>query len=158
MLSKQMLSKSEISSRLGQKRTSGQLNKVIKELLAEGIARFHEGPFFDFFALRVSLTASSAIFMSSSSLFPVKGLSGATSEKAARNFLNKALQSINVFGIKEILNRFGFHFSPRDFKIASLISDFFSPACFPFFRTSAINSLNSSKSKLGFLFSLLIRN
>ena len=46
MLSKEMLSKSEISRRLGQKRTSGQLNKVMKELIAEGIVAFsiHEKP------------------------------------------------------------------------------------------------------------------
>ena len=37
LLSKEILSKSEISKRLGQKRISGQLNKVMKELLAEKI-------------------------------------------------------------------------------------------------------------------------
>jgi len=36
LLSKDILSKSEISAKLGQKGTSGQLNKVIKELLEAG--------------------------------------------------------------------------------------------------------------------------
>jgi len=40
LLKKGPLSKSEISKRLGQKRTSGQLNKVMKELLAEGIVAY----------------------------------------------------------------------------------------------------------------------
>ena len=40
LLSEEMLSKSEISKRLGQKRTSGQLNKVMKELLAEGVVAY----------------------------------------------------------------------------------------------------------------------
>lgn len=40
LLQKGPLSKSEISKRLGQKRTSGQLNKIMKELLAEGIVAY----------------------------------------------------------------------------------------------------------------------
>jgi predicted HTH transcriptional regulator len=40
LLQKGPLSKSEISKRLGQKRTSGQLNKVMTELLAEGIVAY----------------------------------------------------------------------------------------------------------------------
>jgi ATP-dependent DNA helicase RecG len=40
LLSKEMLSKSEISRKLGQKRASGQLNRVIKDLIKEGVLSY----------------------------------------------------------------------------------------------------------------------